>query len=317
LSTTVPFRRRLLAASISAAASIALAGCALPGGSPGGYPADLDRIIANPPGFDFLLLGEVHDNPEHHRRRLDWLRRLAASGRFALALEQLDADRQPEVDEAVRRGLDARALAESAGFDFRGWDWSFYGPFVELALEHRLPLVAANLSNARARRIARAPQVGADGPDERISRPPANWRDLDQQRLEREIADGHCGMLPARAIAPMAMAQRARDATMADAMLRARRSTGLPVVLIAGNGHVRRDIGVPRHLAGRMPGARILSVGILERSDRTAGSAGASGATAETPYDRIVETVPHSRSDPCEAFSASRQTGGARPPAER
>lgn len=292
-------------------------GCALPAGHPDGSPADVDRLVANPSAFDFLLLGEVHDHPEHHRRRLDWLRRLTVAGRFALALEQFDTDRQPEIDEAVRRGLNARALAEFAGFDFRGWDWPFYRPFVELALEHRLPLVAANLSNAQARRIARSPSMRADGPDDPISRPPANWREVDQQQLERDIADGHCGMLPARAVAPMAMAQRARDATMADAMLRARRSTGLPVVLIAGNGHVRRDIGVPRHLASRMPGARILSVGFLETAEAGASSARQQGSTAEAAYDRVIETAPHPRGDPCEAFGASPRPGEARPPATR
>ena len=293
------------------AGSLALGGCAARLGATERLPAGLDRLVSNPPGIDFLLLGEVHDNPEHHRRRLAWLRRLAASGRFALALEQFDTDRQTAIDAALRRSDDARTLAESAGFDFQGWDWPSYRPFVELAIEGRLPLIAANLSNAQTRRIARAPVDGADGVPDPIVRPPAGWSGADQSVIEREIADGHCGMLPPRAVAPMALAQRARDATMADAMLRAHRSTGLPVVLIAGNGHVRRDIGVPRHLASRMPGARILSIGVLEEADRRSGSADAAGPAPGAAYDLIVETDSHPRNDPCEVFRSMARPGAA------
>lgn len=309
--SAVPARRRALVGLAVGAASVASGGCAPLTRSIEPLPAGLERLVANPPGIDFLLLGEVHDNPDHHRRRLAWLRRLAAAGRFALALEQLDTDRQSAIDTSLRRGDDARTLAESAGFDFQGWDWPSYRPFVELAIERRLPLIAANLSNARTRRIARAPIEAADGLPDPIARPPAGWSGTDQSTIEREIADGHCGMLPARAVAPMALAQRARDATMADAMLSAHRATGLPVVLIAGNGHVRRDVGVPRHLASRMPGARILSIGVLENAERRSGSVDVAEPAPGAAYDLIVETDPHPRNDPCEVFRSMPRPGAA------
>lgn len=264
----------------------ALAACA----NPLLGPPDADRPgwLRPPSHWDYLLLGEVHDNPEHHRRRLGWLERLAEAGRFALAMEQFDADRQPDIDAARARGADARALAESAGFEFDGWAWADYGPFVAFALRRDIPLFAANLPGAQARRIARGTTT-ADGP-------PAGWRPEDQAALEAEIVDGHCGLLPQRAVAPMALAQRARDASMARVMVDARRRTGLPVVLIAGNGHVRRDVGVPRHLEALQPGARVVAVGVLERAR---GAAGKGGDSAE-PYDRVVGTAPRPREDPCE-----------------
>ena len=272
-------------------------------------PAPLREALGTPGGVDFLLLGEIHDHPLHHRLRARWLEELAGQGRFVLAVEQLDADRQPALDDARRaadraqesaggaagsasgagaggpQGADrALRLARAAGFDFRGWHWPFYAPYVELALRRGLPLAAVNLSNEQTRRIARGethPLAGAQ---------PPGWSAAEHDAMAAEIRDGHCGMLPESAIAPMAAAQVARDAQMARALVDARRASGLPVVLLAGNGHVRADLGVPRHLAGLAPGARVLSVGFVEPGGPL------------PAFDLSVLTPVHERPDPCEAM---------------
>jgi hypothetical protein len=57
----------------------------------------------------------------------------------------------------------------------QGWDWSFYRPYVALAIEHRLPLIAANVSRADTRRVLKEglPALGFE------ARVPA---DIDQLR---------------------------------------------------------------------------------------------------------------------------------------
>ena len=280
-------------------------------------PPQLRAVLDGRTGVDFLLLGEIHDHPMHHRLRARWLEALAAGQRFVIALEQLDADRQPALDAArarqgsiaaggasgsppgadARRGSrsgdeaedPARQLAQAAGFDFRGWHWPFYAPYFELALRLDLPLVAANLSNEQARSIARGqahPLAAAR---------PAGWKGADDDAMAAEIREGHCGMLPERVIAPMAEAQRARDARIARALVEARRSSGLPVVLIAGNGHVRVDLGVPRHLRELAPGARVFAVGFVE------------DAPSVPAYDLGIVTPVHARSDPCEAMRPAKR----------
>lgn len=280
-----------------------LAGCA--GGLAGlterrvAPPERLRGLVGRPPSLDFALLGEIHDNPAHHRQRLAWLEELARGGRFALALEQLDADRQAAIDAARAGASDARALAQQGGFDFKGWDWRLYGPYVELALRYELPLIAANLTNADARRIARnepdAPRMTVEAP---------GWGERETGILAEQIRNGHCNMLPERAIVPMSTAQRVRDARIARALVDARRATGLPVVLLAGNGHVRRDVGVPRYLSGAMPDARLLVVGFVEREDADVQQT----RLADRPdqFDQAVTTAPHPRSDPCEQLKGLR-----------
>src|SRR5690606_17942730 len=94
------------------------------------------------------------------------------------------------------------------------------------------------------------------------------------------IREGHCGLLPEGAVGAMADAQRTRDARLARAVADARARTGLPVVLLAGNGHLRRDIGVPRYLEALRPSDRIVSVALLEGED----------ALQPEPFDRVLRT---------------------------
>jgi len=249
-----------------------------------------------PPGAfaaEVLLIGEIHDNAAQHRLRLQWLDAIAGRRRVAIVLEQLDAARQDDLDRA--RAADAgstdslpvraRRVAEAAGFDFRGWDWRFYGPVIELALRRELPLFAANLSRSESVAVVRGQAPAAPEP--------AGWGSDERRALEDAIRDGHCDTLPESMIAPMAAAQRTRDARLARALIDARRRSGLPVVLLAGNGHVRRDIGVPRYLDGLSPRDRVFVVGMVE-----------SRAGSSTGFDHVELTEPAVREDPCRALRA-------------
>lgn len=275
-------------------------------------PESVTAVLARADRLGVLALGEIHDHAAWHHLRLHWLRRLSARGvRFVVAMEQFDVDRQDAIDETRREGRspDARGLAQAAGFRFRGWDWALYGPVIDWLLEAGLPLAGVNLPAAQAMRVGRGGELppAADGPPD--------WRDDEESQLRREIADGHCGLLPASALAPMARAQRARDATMADAVQRAARRHGLPVVLLAGNGHVRHDLGVPRHLRALRPAGAVVSVGFVERtpSDGTSGpmSLVTSRPGSGARYDLEVHGPAQRRADPCEGLRQRFQRGGA------
>jgi uncharacterized iron-regulated protein len=243
-------------------------------------------------GNALVLLGEVHDNPELHRRRLNLLRRAFVAGwRPVIAMEQFDREHQADIERARREKPDdaqhvidlaAPARTGSAG----GWNWELYLPVVALALEYHVPLIAANLSRSDAEKVVHdgyaavfdSTTRAAWGLDQAID---PDW----QASQEREIDTGHCHALPKTILPALARAQFARDSVMA-AILRAHAAQG--VVLLAGNGHVRRDIGVPQWLDPAMR-ALAFSLGYLEKGD----------ATAAAAFDAVVYGAPAARAPPC------------------
>lgn len=259
------------------AAALLLAACAAPAGPTRGLDAVAPRV---------LLLGEVHDNPDGHARRYAWLEaRVDAGWRPTIAMEQFDRDRQADLDRALAECADAACVIRRAEPDGQRWEWPLYAPVIELALARRLPLRAANLSRADASRVVRegyrAALDDATIASFGLDRPLA--RDLaDGQR--RAIDEGHCQQLPASIAEGMVRAQVARDVWMAK-VVAAEAGRGDGVALLAGNGHVRRDLGVPRWLEGKA-GARAFSVGFVEEP-------------AEGTFDERVAIVPHPRVDPC------------------
>jgi uncharacterized iron-regulated protein len=241
---------------------------------------------------DIVLLGELHDNVMQHRLRLQWLRALSERTQVTIVLEHLDADAQPRLDHArltqdARLPVSARArqLAEAAGFRFDGWDWALIGPVVELALERDLPIRAANLSSREAFSIARGQ------PHPLGSAVPSGWTPEVEERMAHAIRDGHCGLLPEAMIPAMVRAQRARDARLAEVVLQAR-VAGRQPVLLAGNGHVRTDLGVPLHLRDIAGSAKIFAVGLLE----------APASPDDGRFDAVRITEAQERPDPCESL---------------
>ncbi len=252
------------------------------------------RVVSPVPDKQFLLLGEVHDNPQAHARRLALLQALIAAGkRPAIAMEQFDREQQPALDRAMQHCPDAACVVREAAAPNAAWAWHHYHPVIALALQHRLPLLAANLSRQDAGRIMReglgagldAATLTRFGLDQAL--PEAL---LAQQR--RIIALAHCDAMPDSLLPGMAQAQLARDVWMARVLLD---SPALQTLLLAGNGHVRRDIGVPYWLGA--DAARAWVAGFAEASSEA------------TAYDALeIVAAPPGRGDPCAALRARAGT---------
>ncbi len=238
-------------------------------------------------GARFVLLGEVHDNAEQHRKRAALLSRLLSDGRpTAVVFEQLDRGHDATIGAAPRN---AEAVATAGRLDRAGWGWPLHKPLFEAALAGGATLSGGDLSNTDARAVVTG--GAASVPDDlRPLLDTAGWSAADEASVEQEIGASHCGALPTRLWPAMALAQRARDAALAGAMVAAARQHER-VVLIAGNGHVRRDLGVPRYLIGAGTGnGAIVSIGYLEAPD------------PDAPYDIVDITPAASRPDPCVDF---------------
>ena len=198
-------------------------------------PQQLVERLAEAPR---LLVGEQHDNPDHHALQLWLLQALAAQrAQGSLLLEMLAPDQQSSVD-AVRTRLAASQHIDDLPAALKwqkGWDWALYGPLLRHALAQPYPLSAANLDRAEILDIYRQ-RPGLTGA--------ASTAEPVREALLAQIRDSHCGKLPESQLPAMLAVQQQRDRRMAEALLAAPE----PSMLLAGAYHVRRDLGVPLHL---------------------------------------------------------------------
>ena len=294
-----------------------------------------DDLVAALAAAEFRLLGEIHDNGDHHRLRAAIVARVAAT------LSAAGRPRQPVVFEHLRAeqrealsrfaALAADEQTSSRLFDLVDWDASgwparaLFAPLFDAVLAARLPIVLGDGARTVIRAVARQ-GIGALAADERarLGGVPA-LADGARAALLDELEASHCGLMPRAALGGMADAQGVRDAhlarQMADAAASAATGAKPPAgaFLMAGNGHVRRDRGVPWFLGRMLPGARIVVVAIAEvEAGRTAPEGyGPRDATAQPAADFIIWTPRAARGDPCEQMrkAFTRRPPRSEPPA--
>lgn len=284
-----PGRRRLagLALGALAAAVGACSGRALRAEPDGlvelasGRSLDVAALLAQLRSADVVLLGEQHDNPHHHARRGELVVALAGSG-AAVVAEHLRRGAQ------VAFGADLVASLADAGFDARGWSWPLHEPLFAALARSGLALHGGNLTPEQARAIARGGE-SALPPDLAARLAAAPLSPAAAARLDEALMDGHCGLLPARALPGLRAAQRARDAAMLQAL---QGCGGRPALLLAGNGHVRLDYGVGQLLRTAAPAARVLAIGF--------GELGETRLPEASVYTHYWRTPAVERGDPCE-----------------
>ncbi len=253
----------------------------------------------------FVLLGEKHDNPDHHRLQAWLLGALIAAGqRPAVGFEMFTVDDLPALTrQLAAHPTDAAGLAEAVNWQRSGWPaWAMYQPIAEAALQANLPIIATNLAPTTARSLG---QSGAAALDTALAIRHGLDRALApdiQGVMVEEIREAHCGYASDTQVNAMLLVQRARDAQMAENLAAAGQQDG--AVLIAGAGHVRRDYGIPTYLARITPQASVMSVAFLEVSrdklDPTAYTA-RFGRPA-LPFDYVWFTPRVDDDDPCAAF---------------
>ena len=237
------------------------------------------------------LMGEVHDNPLAHEARFKLISdKVKAGWRPVIAMEQFDREHQGLLRTAQDECKTAACITSRPWVE--KWQWELYEPLIQLALDYQLPLLAANVSREDANRIVKGGYTAALDPDTiahyELNKPlPTALAEQHRQN----IVEGHCNMLPPQVAEKMIPAQVARDVWMANVI--EQQAEQRDVVLIAGNGHVQKDVGVVHWLPVTLQETTTV-YGFIENSQ----------AGGSEQFDVLAQVPAHPREDPCEAFKA-------------
>lgn len=266
---------------------------------------DLKQLTSATARVDYLLLGEVHDNPQHHIKQARLVAGFSgAPDTVSVGFEQLvEAQSQPMELYVKANPKDAAGLGEAVGWASSGWpDWSLYQPVFQQVLNRGWQPVPLMFSPDKSMSVLEDGYSAVLGEEALAVLQPDNALSPGEQaEVEALMYASHCGKLPKSMLPGMVRIQTAKDAYMAWVQA----ASSPRGVLIVGDGHARKDRGIPLFLRRIMPGKVIAVVSMVEVEP---------GLTAPADYpqsqsshsDFVVFTTRHERGDPCEAI-----TGGA------
>lgn len=257
----------LAAATILAAAAILAATPARDGAAcapvgewsvPGGGRIAAPEILARAATAQVALLGESHDNADHHRWELQTVAALAAlRPKLVLGFEMFPRRVQGALDRWVAGELSEEEFLKTSDWSrVWGYESAFYLPLFHFARLNRIPMVALNVERDFVR------MVGSKGlatvpPEKRegVSAPaPASEAYLErlfatytqhpdkQEPAPVRTDPGFRNFVEAQLVWDRAMAQALADA--------AARNPDALVVGVMGSKHIAHGDGVPHQLQG-------------------------------------------------------------------
>lgn len=192
--------------------------------------------------YDNVILGEYHDRVNQHilaTQLLDNLQKIRPQG--SLLLEMLSVEQQDFVNQTQQNPpKNLNKLATLLNWQ-KSWDWQLYGDIVKHPFLYNYPLIATNLTKTEVKILMQ----GAEPIKGYQSTKP-----LIKQHIFNTIIKNHDMKSDAldesdkRLVNHMVEIQQFRDRRMAEKML----SAPKPTLLLAGNYHAQKNIGVPIHL---------------------------------------------------------------------
>ena len=267
-------RPKLIAAAGIVAMSAAVAGPAAGAvcevgawAAPGAVrPIDHSAIISVAATAPVVLLGETHDNVDHHRWQLGVLAGLIGQREdLVLGLEAFPRRVQPVLDRWVEGDLTEGAFLNEVDW-WQNWGFNpdLYLPILHFARLHRVPLVALNVDRSLVARVGdegweaipRSERSGIGDPaapsDAYVENLAASFaahlqmRAGDASQTTASLAD----VRQQAGFARFVQAQLTWDRAMAEAIAEARSRPASPLVVgIIGSGHLQDRHGVPAQLA--------------------------------------------------------------------
>ena len=227
-----------------------------------GGPVAWEALLELAHDASIILVGESHTSACDHRVQRRVIDSLAGECLApAVGMEMIPVD-QALVLKAFNEGrIEPSAMGRALAWK-ENWGFPFplYRPLFEAARRHELPVVALNVPQMAAFLVSRhnvapedlhPPQVSA------VPTIPPSPLQLEELRQEYKAHQRHLGKFPD--LEHFVLVQSMWDTKMAMEAVRAARTLGRPVVVIAGAGHVE-SLGIPYRLQVLAPDLPVLTL---------------------------------------------------------
>jgi uncharacterized iron-regulated protein len=225
---------------------------------PGDGKLSESAVIARAAKQSVVLLGEMHDNADHHRWQLQTLAALhAVRPDMVIGFEMFPRRVQKALDQWVAGELsEAQFLAASDWNHVWSTDFNLYPPLFHFARMNRIPMVALNI-DTRLRRSVSAKGFNGVPEEEREgvsapALPSSSYLDYllpiygEHERSGKKKGGGSRDDPDFRRFVE---SQQLWDRAMAQAIQAAVNRAGRPLVVgIMGSGHIKYGYGVPHQL---------------------------------------------------------------------
>ncbi len=285
--------------------------------------AELKQRIAD---NTLLILGETHDNPDHHRIQARLFRHFAEGRKSppAAVFEMIPYDLQERLDTLrERKGIDADDVFDAVDWDHSGWPpRDLYRPLMQTVLALGAPIIAAGLPRTRIKALIQSPDSALSRQEIGILRLGPLPRDL-QKALEKDIVKSHCDMISPQTAHRMSLVQRMRDALMARHLALAHADHG-SAALVCGDGHARKDWAVPLYIRRQrtgsyfglqrkklpLPDPLVIWQAEIREKAKDVKDLMPEGTSPERLADIVIVTPRAKRKDQCEEFRRFLQRKG-------
>ncbi|MEM1254667.1 MAG: ChaN family lipoprotein [Cyanobacteria bacterium P01_H01_bin.21] len=216
-----------------------------------------EDILAALTEADVIYLGETHTDEADHIAQLEIITAMNEAGDIAIGLEMFQRPFQSVLDQYVAGELTEAELIEQSEYETRwGFDWELYAPIMRYAQSNQIPLIALNTPREITRKVAREGLASLAG-DDLTYIPPIeeiDTSDEDYQAMVAQVFSHHGGhgnsgpnfdnFFAAQVLWDETMAESVADYVTA--------SPDTQVIVLAGEGHVVFDFGIPSRVQRRL-----------------------------------------------------------------
>ncbi|PWE34103.1 hypothetical protein DDZ14_02810 [Maritimibacter sp. 55A14] len=186
----------------------------------------------------YILIGERHGRAAHQGREAFVIGALAEAGRYPTIAFEMLSEAQDSIVSGYRRDNPEYALGLAVPlkwYDSNWPAWSFYQPVFDVAFATKAEIVGADLNEVEQNAVATREISEAE-----LTSPSLAY-------YEAQMSKAHCNLIEPERARELARIQMARDAHMAE-ILKAKKHHRDGIVLVVGSAHVRKNVGIPKHL---------------------------------------------------------------------